>query len=206
MTLDDRRFDHHKMHALTGADRQARWDPPRFLERFDIRPGQTVLDLGSVPVSGRFPSPIKSAHKVRSGLWTSARKCWMNLRNRDPPKQVRLLRSELPKIDLPDSSIDWIWTAFVFHEVTPPQELAKEMFRLAKAEGVVAVLEWRPDLLGEGGAPRHHRLSVEQVTGFLRDAGFNSVKKTWQDDETVFNRSEKIILRKSAEEFFISTF
>jgi len=183
MTLDDRRFDHHKMHSLMDADRHARWDPSNFINRFNIRPGESILDVGSGPGFWTFPLADKVGAQGTVWALDVSREMLDELAKRNPPKQVRLLQSELPKINLPDSNLDWIWAAFVFHEVTPPQELAKEMFRLTKVEGVVAVLDWRPDSLGEGGAPRHHRLSVELVTGFLRDAGFDSVKKTWQDDD-----------------------
>ncbi len=183
MTFDDRRFDHRKMDMLMGADRQARWNPSTFIKRFDIRPGASVLDLGSGPGFWTFPLAGKVGEQGIVWALDVSREMLDELAKRNPPKQIRLLQSELPKIELPDSSLDWIWAAFVFHEVIPPQKLADEMFRLAKAEGVVAILEWRPDAVGESGPPRHHRLSVEQVTGFLRDAGFRSVEKTWQDDD-----------------------
>jgi ubiquinone/menaquinone biosynthesis C-methylase UbiE len=184
MTLDDRRFDHRKMHALMGADRQARWSPSTFISRFDIHEGASVLDLGSGP--GFWTLPLADKVGAYGTVWALdvSQEMLDELAKLNPPKQVRLLQSELPKIHLPDSSLDWIWAAFVFHEVTPPQELAKEMFRVAKAEGALAVLDWRPDAVGEGGPPRHHRLSIEQVIGFLRQAGFHSVDQTWQDDDT----------------------
>ena len=183
MTVDDRRFDHHKMHNLMSEDRHVRWNPSKFIERFDIRSGASVLDLGSGPSFWTFPLADKVG--VSGNIWALdvSQEMLGELAKHHPPKQVHLLQSELPKINLPDASIDWIWTAFVFHEVTPPQKLAEEMFRVAKAEGVAAVLDWRPDAVGESGPPRHHRLSIEQVTKFLRKAGFRSIKNTWQDDE-----------------------
>ena len=183
MNFDDRRFDHRKMDMLMGADRRARWNPSTFINRFDIRPGASVLDLGSGPGFWTFPLADKVGAQGTVWALDVSQEMLDELAKRNPPKQVRLLQSELPKIDLPDSSFDLIWMAFVFHEVTPPQKLAEEIFRLAKTEGVAAVLDWRPDAVGEGGPPRHHRLSVEQVSGFLRQAGFRSVEKAWQDDD-----------------------
>jgi ubiquinone/menaquinone biosynthesis C-methylase UbiE len=183
MNLDDRRFDHRKMDMLMGADRQARWNPSAFINRFDIHPGVSVLDLGSGPGFWTFPFAEKVG--AQGAVWALdvSREMLDELARRNPPRQVHLLQSELPKIDLPDASFDLIWTAFVFHEVTPPQKLAEEIFRVVKAEGAAAVLDWRPDAVGESGPPRHHRLSVEQVSGYLRQAGFQSVEKTWQDDD-----------------------
>ncbi len=183
MTAEDRRFDHHKMDMLMGEDRRARWKPSQFLNRFGIRPGAAILDLGSGP--GFWTVPLAEKVGEQGIVWALdvSREMLDELAKSQPPKQIRLMQSELPGIDLPDSSLDWIWAAFVFHEVVPPQKLADEMFRLVKTEGGVIVLDWRPDAVGESGPPRHHRLSVEQVTAYLHKAGFRSVQKTWQDEE-----------------------
>ncbi len=183
MTFDDRRFDHRKMDMLMGADRQARWNPPTFINRFGIHLGASVLDLGSGPGFWTFPLADKVGEQGIVWALDVSREMLDELAKRKPPKQVRLLQSVLPKIDLSDASLDWIWAAFVFHEVTPPQKLADEMFRLMKTEGVLAILDWRPDAASESGPPRHHRFSVEQITQFLHQAGFRSVGKTWQDDD-----------------------
>jgi ubiquinone/menaquinone biosynthesis C-methylase UbiE len=183
MSSDDRRFDHKKMHALLSPERQARWDPPRFLTRLAIQPGQSVLDLGSGP--GLWTLPLAEIVGADGMVWALdvSQEMLDLLAQRNPPAQVRLLRAELPQIELPSDSLDWIWAAFVFHEVTPPETLAKEMHRLLKENGTLAVLDWRPDAVTEAGPPRQHRLSVEQVTKYLDEAGFKTVKQTWQDDD-----------------------
>lgn len=183
MTPDDRCFDQHKMHALIGPEREARWDPPRFLSKLLIQPGHSVLDLGSGP--GFWTLPL--AGMVGSGgtVWALdvSQEMLDLLARRNPPAQVHPLHAELPKIELPDKSVNWIWAAFVFHEVTPPEILTSEMRRLLKDTGALAVLDWRPDSVTEAGPPRHHRLSAEQVTKYLREAGFQLVAQTWQDDD-----------------------
>jgi ubiquinone/menaquinone biosynthesis C-methylase UbiE len=183
MISDDRRFDQHKMHALIGPEREARWDPPRFLSKLLIQPGQSVLDLGSGP--GFWTLPL--AGMVGSGgmVWALdvSQDMLDLLARRNPPVQVRPQHAELPKIELPNESMDWIWAAFVFHEVTPPEILAREMRRVLKDTGTLAVLDWRPDAVTEAGPPRHHRLSAEQVKKCLCEAGFQFVTQIWQDDD-----------------------
>ncbi len=191
MTLDDRRFDHHKMNALTTSEREARWDPPRFLSRFAIRPGESVLELGSGP--GFWTFPLAGLVGDKGVVWAVdvSQEMLDAIAKRNPPGQVRLLQAELPVIDLPDSSIDLIWAAFVFHEVTPPEKMAAEMFRLLKDQGAVAVLDWRPDKASEGGPPPHHRLSVAQITQCLSNAGFGSVEQTWQDEDAYLIQAKR---------------
>lgn len=181
--MNDRRFDHHKMHALLDPDRLSRWDPPSFLKRLAIRPGQSVLELGCGP--GFWTLPLAELVGGSGRVWALdvSQEMLEALAKRNPPSQIHPMLSELPEIKLPDASQDWIWAAFVFHEVTPPEKLASEMRRLVNKNGVVAILDWRPDADGESGPPLQHRLSVEQITKYLKDSGFRSVLRTWQDDD-----------------------
>ncbi|MEI8133320.1 MAG: class I SAM-dependent methyltransferase [Leptolinea sp.] len=183
MAAEERRFDQHKKQTLIGPEREARWNPSKFLTRLVIQPGQSVLDLGSGPGFWTFPlAEIVGSNGIVWALDVSQEMLDM-LAKRNPPSQVRLLQAELPKIELATASLDWVWAAFVLHEVTPAETLASQLRRILKADGTLAVLDWRPDAVAESGPPRHHRLSVEQVTKYLLEAGFKSVTLVWQDDD-----------------------
>jgi len=50
--------------------------------------------------------------------------------------------------------------------------------------GQVVILDWRPDAEVDQGPPRNHRLWLEQIVAWLRQAGFAEVKQIWQDADT----------------------
>lgn len=101
--------------------------------------------------------------------------------SRHPPPQVCPLQVELPAIPLSDDSVDLAWSAFVFHEVEPPQRFAVELRRITRR---IAILEWRPDAADHRGPPKMHRLSPQRVAGWLLEAGFVRAIQTWQDADT----------------------
>lgn len=182
MAMTERRFNPQHRQSLLHKERQARWNPPQFLGRLGLRPGQTVLDLGCGP--GFWTLPLADLVGPEGTVWAldASQEMLDALVERRPPPNVRLLRAELPTIDLPDASVDLIWAAFIVHEVDSPQRLATEMRRVTHVGGRVAVLEWKPDASNGSGPPRSHRLRPEHVMDYLRAAGFQPVAQTWQDE------------------------
>jgi len=189
MSRHDRRFDPNHHAALNSAERAARWQPMRLLQRLDIRPGQTVLELGCGPGFWTFPlADIVGPHGVVWALDVS-REMLDALAQRHPPGQVRPLRSELPRIDLPDSSVDWIWGAFIIHEVEPLAGLIGEMRRVLRPGGRISLLDWRPDAVHDDGPPRRHRLDPENVRRALREGGLQLLPVTWEHEDAYLMRA-----------------
>ncbi len=183
MAHDERRFDPRRKGFLLSPEREERWDPRRFLDRFGLQPGQAVLDLGSGP--GFWTLPLAQIVGPEGKVWALDvnQELLDDLAARNPPPQVELLRSDLPHIGLSDGSVDFAWAAFVFHEVESPEVFAAELRRVVKPAGRVAVLDWRPDAVDEAGPPRHHRLRPEQVVAWLQQAGFPDPSQRWQDGD-----------------------
>jgi len=190
MPENDRRFDPKKCDALISAERWSRWDPPRLIGMSGLRGGQSVLDLGSGPGFWTFPlaEVVGPAGKVIA-LDVSSELLAALLR-RNPPSHVQTLQAELPAIPLPDATVDFVWAAFVFHEVHPPTDLAGGMRRVLRPGGRIAILDWRPDAAGTSGPPRQHRYSSAQVAEYLTAAGFGEVRQAWQNEDAYLLTAE----------------
>ncbi len=183
MSHDDKRFDPQRQHRLLSTERYAYWNPPQFLTRFDLKPGQIVLDLGAGP--GFWTLPLAEIVGTSGEIWAVdvSQELLDTLASRNPPSQIKFKRSELPTIDLADALADFAWLAFVFHEVEPPEKLARELRRVLRPGSRIAVLDWRPDAQGTQGPPRTDRVTPEQVINWLSAAGFIEARKTWQDPD-----------------------
>jgi ubiquinone/menaquinone biosynthesis C-methylase UbiE len=183
MSPHDRRFDPKHHAALNSAERAARWQPMQLLKSLDIRHSQTVLDLGCGP--GFWTFPLADIVGPQGIVWALdvSQEILEALSARNPPSQVRLLRSELPRIDLPDASLNWIWGAFMLHEVEPLVDLLKEARRVLRPGGRFGLLDWRPDAVHEDGPPRHHRLDPEVVRRTLQENGFRLILSNWEHED-----------------------
>ncbi len=183
MPHSEKRFDPQRQHRLLNAERQAYWNPAQFLTRFNLRSGQIVLDVGAGP--GFWTLPLAEMVGATGQVWAIdvSQELLDTLAARNPPSQVHFKRSELPTIDLPSAFADFAWLAFVFHEVEPPEQLARELKRVLRPGARVAVLDWRPDAQTDQGPPRAHRVTPEQVIGWLTAAGFIGAQETWQDPD-----------------------
>jgi ubiquinone/menaquinone biosynthesis C-methylase UbiE len=183
MSHEDRRFDPKKCDALLAPERWQRWNPPELLARTGVRPGQRVLDVGCGPGFWTFPLAeiVGPAGEVLA-LDVSV-DMLAALTARRPPAQVRTMQSELPRIDLPRAYVDFIWAAFVFHEVQPPAALAEALYLVLRPHGRLALFDWRPDAASSGGPPRHHRFSSQQVCAYLSVAGLYAPREIWRNKD-----------------------
>ena len=183
MQESEKRFDPHRKDRLISSERFARWNPPVFLARFDLRPGMTILDLGCGP--GFWTLPLAELVGPTGLVWAidASQELLDSLAERKPPPQVRPRKGTLPNIDLASRSVDFAWIALVFHEVDRPDAVAAETLRVLKPSGRLALLEWRPDGISDHNPPRDIRITPDQLCTFLSSAGFVDARMTWQDDD-----------------------
>jgi arsenite methyltransferase len=153
----------------------------------DLRPGETVLDLGSgggidVLLSARRVGPTGKVY----GLDMTDEMLALGRENQRKAgvMNVEFLKGEIERIPLPDNSVDVIISNCVINLSSDKGGVLREAFRVLKPSGRFAV----SDVVVRGDVPAEIRRSVELWVGcvagalqeteysdFLTDAGFEEI-------------------------------
>ena len=141
----------------------------------ELRPGETVLDLGSgggidVLLSARRVGPTGKAYglDMTDDMLALAREN----QSRAGVQNVEFLKGEIEHIPLPDSSVDVIISNCVINLSGDKDQVLREAFRVLKPGGRFAV----SDVVVRGEVPADIRRSVELwvgcVAGAMRDSEY----------------------------------
>jgi len=141
----------------------------------DLRPGQTVLDLGS----GGGIDVLLSARRVAPGGWAfglDMTEEMLSLAEENKRKSglqnVTFLRGEIENIPLPDNSVDLIISNCVINLSGDKDRVLHEAFRVLRPGGAFAV----SDVVVRGDVPAAVRESLELwvgcIAGALRDRDY----------------------------------
>jgi arsenite methyltransferase len=154
----------------------------------ELKPGETVLDLGSgggidVLLSARRVGPTGFAY----GLDMTDEMLALGQRNaaEHGASNVQFLKGEIEAIPLPDSSVDVVISNCVINLSTDKDQVLREAFRVLRPGGRFAV----SDVVVQGDLPAEVRTNLELWAGciagaleettyrrLLADAGFRNVE------------------------------
>ena len=141
----------------------------------DLKPGETVLDLGSgggidVLLSAKRVGPTGKAY----GLDMTDEMLALARENQSKAgvENVEFLKGEIERIPLPDNSVDVIISNCVINLSADKDKVLKEAFRVLKPGGRFAV----SDVVVRGNVPAEVRHSMELwvgcIGGALKDADY----------------------------------
>ena len=157
-------------------------DKAKLFSVFTPMPGQAVLDLAcgignySLPVAERVGAggKVYGLDIWAEGVDTLQRRAGeMNLSN----ISAVVADAKYP-FPLESKSLDWCLMATVFHdfvEISIEENVSREVARLLKPEGKLAIIEFKK-IEGPPGPLLHIRLSREEVDDFLSPFGFQLEK------------------------------
>lgn len=167
-------FDPSKAHKLEDPER-LKWLPPaEVLQHLALHPNMKVADIGAG--TGYFAIPI--ARTITPGevfaidLQTEMLDMLAaKLRASEAPKNISLHQGGAESLPLADASIDLVFLANIWHEFDDLDAVLRELKRVLKHGGRIAILDWRADLASPPGPPQDHRISSAEVNNFLASNG-----------------------------------
>lgn len=176
--MTEKRFHHSQAHRLDAPERLV-WLPPADVVRaLDVRAGQAIADIGAG--TGYFALPLAAAVGPSGIVFAVDAQTEMLdlLRGKlsgPALHSVRFVHAEADSTGLPDSTCDLVFLANIWHEFDDRALVLEEAQRILKADGRIAILDWRPDVERKGGPPIEHRLSAASAAMELAEAGFKDV-------------------------------
>jgi ubiquinone/menaquinone biosynthesis C-methylase UbiE len=173
--MPEKRFDAALAYRLDLPERITWLSPQEVIHALAVQAGATVVDLGAG--TGYFALPLARAVGAAGRvIAVDAQDEMLELLRRkissSAVSNIELVRAEADRIALPDSACDLIFLANVWHEIPDRVAALVEAKRVLKAQGRIAILDWRPDVEPEHGPPLEYRLTPASAVAELVAAGF----------------------------------
>jgi ubiquinone/menaquinone biosynthesis C-methylase UbiE len=153
-------------------------DPDRMLAALEIKPGSVVADVGAgvgyhtwrlSQIVG--PTGKVIAEDIQDGMIRLLQK---NIEDRKI-RNVEIVHGTPTDPRLPENAVDLVLMVDVYHEFSDPVTMMRQIRRSLKADGRVALVEFRKEDPNVPIQPLH-KMSVEDVRGELESMGFKFQK------------------------------
>jgi ubiquinone/menaquinone biosynthesis C-methylase UbiE len=176
--MNERRFNSAHAHRLDDPSRRAWLPAAEVLAAMALHSGETIADVGAG--TGYFSLPLAQAVGSQGRVYAvDAQKEMLSLLRQKLDEFtlpiVELIHAEADNTGLPGSCCDLVFAANVWHEFDDHAAVLLESARVLKADGRIAILDWRTDVLPEHGPPLEHRLDWFYTVDALRSSGFQKV-------------------------------
>ena len=167
------KFDPEKLKKLDDPERLRLFDPEKVLKAFGLRPRMIALDVGTgagfyLPYLSKMVGEEGKVYGIdisQEAVEYASRKVKeLGLKN------VEVLKSEENYIPISDNTVDFIYMAFVFHELENPLEFLRELKRVSKPMGYLALIDWKKEERDKGPPPEEV-YSEWEVGMILEEAG-----------------------------------
>jgi ubiquinone/menaquinone biosynthesis C-methylase UbiE len=173
--------------GLSDPARDARQKPKELLAALDLRPGMTVVDLGTGPgymlpflSAAVGPSGRVIAEDIQSDFLAKARA----KASSESLKNVNFVLGTETDPKLPRASADVILVLDAYHHFDYPERMLASLKSALKPDGRLAIVEYHKlrGAMGEGDPDRplkHIRATAEEV---VKEAESNGFKLLWRRD------------------------
>jgi len=157
-------------------------DPPnRVLDKLGVRADDVVIDFGCGP--GFYTIPLTKM--VGRVIAIDSQTGMLEKASRYAAKnnvKVEFYQNDGKSIPLPDSIADLIFLRRVFHELDDKQAVLKELTRLLKRNGRLAIMEKTKKSLTPVGPPK---MEVSEIVDVMKNVGLVVSDKIEVRNETI---------------------
>jgi predicted methyltransferase len=163
---------------LERRERETEEKPQLLIDALDIKPGQTIADLGagSGYYSFRIAPLVGSTGKVLAvDIEPAMLEVIAQRASRERIANVAPVRASARDPNLAAGSVDLLFVVDVYHELEYPYEVMTKVRAALKPGGRVALIEYRAEDPQVAIKPVH-KMSERQVRRELEAAGFRHVK------------------------------
>jgi len=165
------KFDPQKIDLLLGEERRKEMDPKDFLLANGLHTGMTIIDIGCGPGFFTLPAAEIVGPEGKVYALDVQEEMLEELRKRNPPENVVILKSGETTIPLEDHMAHMILMAFVLHEVDDKISFLKEVKRVLVPDGKFLLLEWHKKI-EDKGPPYEERIDQTVAEDLIKRAGF----------------------------------
>jgi ubiquinone/menaquinone biosynthesis C-methylase UbiE len=169
--MNDRTFSVDQAHRLEDPERLKFLPPGEVVGSLEIRPGMTVADIGAG--TGYFTRPLAAAVGGAGRVFAVDFQTGMldllgkKLLEPGAPSNITLIHGSAEHTMLDGSCADMVFLSNIWHELDDHGSVLREIARILKPEGRLAVLDWRPEFEPPPGPPSHHRIARPAVIAAL---------------------------------------
>lgn len=173
------KFDEKNMHKLDNPRRRAMLPPEEILKDIGLSDGMVMADIGcgigyfTLPAARIAGKEGKIMALDLSGEMLTALKEKLVL---EKLANVVLIQNEENSLPLEDNTVDIGFLCHVMHETENKDIFLREVMRIIKPGGKIAVVEWEKKET-ESGPPVEHRISREEMKKLLEEAGFKNISE-----------------------------
>ena len=163
---------------LERSERETEEQPQLVIDALEIKPGQTIADLGagSGYYSFRIAPLVGPTGKVLAiDIEPTMLEVISQRASREHVTNVATVRSSARDPNLAPGSVDLLFMVDVYHELEYPYEVITKVRAALKPGGRVALIEYRAED-PEVAIKPVHKMSERQVRREMQAAGFKHVK------------------------------
>jgi ubiquinone/menaquinone biosynthesis C-methylase UbiE len=179
------KFDPKMKDRLLSEERYDLLRPDQLLRDLDLKPGDTLADIGCGP--GFFTVPAaeivgKSGRVLAADIQGEMLAALRSRVQEHELVNVRLVKTSETEIPLQEGCADLALVAFTLHEVEQRARFLHQVRRALKSAGRLAVIEWEPGAEGMG-PPSGARLSPDEVIKDAEAAGLRLAERRALSDQ-----------------------